>query len=171
MKEAGEPGAGGEAGGDYPFQDLGDSLEEDNNSEWGRRVVGLLARFVEDNPIRFLQGGRVVAKKEEGRKEGHQNAWGDTMNRFPNRIGETIGPGAEEGEHLRRDRETSSLVSSGQSPKGRRIDGKGAQGRGGKKWYRRAWFISSGDKAPGRLGSEGRGSRLLSFSQPRLSGG
>ena len=97
MKEAGEPGDGGEAGGDYPLQNLGDSLEEDNNSEGSRRVVGLLARLVEDNPVRFLQRGGVVAKTKEGGEEGHQNAWGDTMNRFPNRIGDTIGSGGRGG--------------------------------------------------------------------------
>ena len=90
MKEAGVPGDGGEAGGDYPLQDLGDSLEKDNNPEGSGRVVGLLTRFVEDNPVRFLQGGGVVAKPQEGSQEGHQNARGDAVNRFPNRIGDTL---------------------------------------------------------------------------------
>jgi len=84
VKEAGVPGDGGEAGGDYPFQDLGHSLEEDNNSEASRRVIELLARFFEDNPIRFLQGGGVVAKTAQGGEKGHQYDWGDTINRFPN---------------------------------------------------------------------------------------
>jgi len=97
VKEAGEPCDGGEVGGDYPFQDLGDSLEEDNNPEGSRRVVGLLARFVENNPVFFLLGGGVVAKTEEGGEEGHQNAWGDTMNQFPKRIGDTIGTGGRGG--------------------------------------------------------------------------
>ena len=90
VKKTGVPGDGGEAGGDYPFQDLRDSLEEDDNPEGSRRVVGLLARFVEDNTIRCLQGGGGVAKTVEGGEEGHQNAWGDTMKRFANRIGDTI---------------------------------------------------------------------------------
>jgi len=97
VKEAGEPGDGGETGGDYPFQDLGDSLKEDNNPEGSRRVVGLLARFVEDNPVGFRQGGGVVTKTEEGGEKGYQNAWGDTMNRSPNRIGDTIGSGGRGG--------------------------------------------------------------------------
>ena len=97
MKEAGVPGDRGKAGGDYSFQDLGCSLEEDNNSEriWG--VVGMIARLVEDDPISFLQGGGVVAKTEEGGKEGHPNAWGDTVNRLPNRVGDGIGPGGRGG--------------------------------------------------------------------------
>ena len=97
MKEAGVSGDVGEAGGDYPLQDLGDSLEEDNNPKGSRRVVGLFARFVEDNTVRFFQGRGVVAKTEEGGEEGYQNAWGDTINRFPNRIGDTIGPGSRGG--------------------------------------------------------------------------
>jgi len=97
VKEAGEPGDGGEAGGDYPFQDLGDSLEEDNDTQGSRRVIRLLARFIEDDPVHFLQGGGMVAKTEEGGEEGHQNAWGDTMYQFPNRIGDTIGSGGRGG--------------------------------------------------------------------------
>jgi len=97
VKEAGVPGNGGEAGGDYSFQDLGDSLEEDNNSEGSRGVVGLFARLVKDDPISFLQGGGVVAKTEKGCEEGHQNARGGTVNRFPNRLGDAIGPGGRGG--------------------------------------------------------------------------
>jgi len=55
--------------------------------------VGLLARFVKDNPVRLLQGGGVVAKMQEGGEAGHQNVWGDAMNQFPKRIGDTIGSG------------------------------------------------------------------------------
>jgi len=62
VEQAGVSGDGGEAGGDYPFQDRGDSLEKDNNPEGSGRVIGLLARFVENNPVRFLQGGGVVAE-------------------------------------------------------------------------------------------------------------
>jgi len=72
-------------------------MEEENNPEGSRRVVRQLARFVEDNPVCFLQGGGVVAKTEEGSEEGHQNASGETMNRFPNRIGDTIGTGGRGG--------------------------------------------------------------------------
>jgi len=67
-------GARREAGGHYPVQDLGDSLEVDNNSEGSRRVVGLLARFVKDDPISFLQGGGGVAKTEEVGEERHHYA-------------------------------------------------------------------------------------------------
>jgi len=67
------------------------------------------------------------------------------------------GPGADEGEQLMRDKETSFFVSSGQSPQGRRIEGRGGQGRGGIKWSRRALVISLGDEAPGRLGKWGAG--------------
>jgi len=66
VKDAAVPGNPGEAGGHYPFQDLGHSLEEDNNPKGSRRVIGLLARFVEDNPVCFHQGRGVVAKTEEG---------------------------------------------------------------------------------------------------------
>jgi len=72
---------------------------------------------------------------------------------------------------LRTDRETSSLVSSGQSPKGRRIEGSGAQERGGKKWSRRAWFISSGDQAPGRLGKRGAGKPAAIFFTAQINPG
>ena len=71
MKEAGVPGDGGKAGGDYSFQDLGDSLEKDNNSKGSRGVLRLFARLVKDDPISFLQGGGVMAKAEEGGEEGH----------------------------------------------------------------------------------------------------
>jgi len=100
VKEAGVPGDGGEAGGDYSLQDLGDSLEEDNNSEGSWRVVGLFARLVKDDPISFLQRGGVVAETEEGGEEGHQNARGDTVNRPPNRVGDAIGPGGRGGRTL-----------------------------------------------------------------------
>jgi len=72
---------------------------------------------------------------------------------------------------LRRDRETSSLVSSGQSPKGRRIEGRGVQGRGGKKWFRRAWFISSRDEAPGRLWKRGVGVPAAIFFTDQIERG
>ena len=97
VNEAGVPGDRGEAEGDYSFQDLGDSLEEDNNSEGSWGVGGLFARLVKEDPISFFQGGGVVAKQEERGEEGHQNAWGDTVNRLPNRVGDAIGPGGRGG--------------------------------------------------------------------------
>jgi len=71
VKEASGPGNRGEAGGDYSLQDLGDSQEKDNDPEGSRRVVGLLARLVEDNPFSFLEGGGVVAETEEGGEKGY----------------------------------------------------------------------------------------------------
>jgi len=45
------PGNRGEAGGDYPFQDQGNGLKQDDNSEGGGGVIGLLAWLVKDNAI------------------------------------------------------------------------------------------------------------------------
>jgi len=46
-------------GGDHSLKDLRERLEEDNDPEGGRRVVGGFARLVEVNAKCFLQGGRV----------------------------------------------------------------------------------------------------------------
>ena len=43
------------------------------------------------------------------------------------------GLGAEEGEHFASAAETSSALSAVQSPKGRRMEGRGWEGCGGKK--------------------------------------
>ena len=44
-------GKGREVGGNNLFQDSGDGLKENNNAEYGRRVMGGLARLVMDHPI------------------------------------------------------------------------------------------------------------------------
>ena len=97
VEKAGESGAMGEAEGNYSFKDLGDSLEQNNDSEGSRRVVGLLARLVEDNPIGFLNGAGVVAKTEKGGEEGHQYAGRGTIDRLPNQVGDAVGPGGRRG--------------------------------------------------------------------------
>ena len=47
-------------------KDLGDSLEEDNDSEGGGGVVGKFSGFVKNHLIRFLKGCWMMAKAEEG---------------------------------------------------------------------------------------------------------
>ena len=54
VEEANTSGNGGETGDDNPFQDFGNGLKEDYNTEGGGRVVGGLAGFVEDHPVRHL---------------------------------------------------------------------------------------------------------------------
>ena len=60
------------------------------------------------------------------------------------------GPGAEEGEHFVRATEISSAVRAVQSAKGRRIEGRGRGGWGGKKWLSKASLIWVGVVASGR---------------------
>jgi len=67
------------------------------------------------------------------------------------------GPRAEESEHLRRVEETSSFVSSEQSLQGRRIEARGAQGQGGNRLPRRAWFISCRSQSTWKIGDAGGG--------------
>ena len=66
MKEASVHGDRGQVGGNDPLQDLGDSLEEDNDSEGSRRVVGLLARFGKDNPLAILREKGWWPKQRRG---------------------------------------------------------------------------------------------------------
>ena len=52
MKEANVSGNGLKTGGNNPFQDFGDGLEENNDAKRGRRVIGGLAvAVVKDYPI------------------------------------------------------------------------------------------------------------------------
>jgi len=46
VKKAFGPGDGGQSDRHYPFQDLGDGFEEDDDAEGGRGVVAGLARLV-----------------------------------------------------------------------------------------------------------------------------
>ena len=70
MKPARFPCQGGESDGEDSFEDLGDGFEEDDDTEGGRRVVGRLAGFVEDNPVCVFEAGGMVP-------EGHQ--WGQEV--------------------------------------------------------------------------------------------
>jgi len=90
---------------------------------------------------------------------------------FQTEQGMLSGPRAEESEDLSRDEETSSFVSSEQSQQGRRIEARGAQGQGGKRCPRRAWFIALGVKAPGRLGKWGAGEPASIFLTPQIERG
>ena len=53
-------GLEGKAGSDYPFQDLQDSLEEDNNPKGGGGIAGWFTRLVQDYAIGSFEGGRVM---------------------------------------------------------------------------------------------------------------
>ena len=64
-------------------------------------------------------------------------------------------PGAEEGEHFVRAAEISSAVRAVQSAKGRRMQGRGRGGCGGKKWLSKASLIWVGVVASGRVGKRG----------------
>ena len=68
------------------------------------------------------------------------------------------GPGAEKGEHFDSALEISSAVRAVQSAKGRRMEGRGRGGCGGKKWLSKASLIWEGVVASGREGT--RGARL-----------
>ena len=65
------------------------------------------------------------------------------------------GPGAEEGEHFVKAAEISSAVRAVQSAKGRRMEGRGQAGCGGKKGLSKASLIWVGVVASGREGKQG----------------
>ena len=65
------------------------------------------------------------------------------------------GPGAEEGEHFVRAAEISSAVRAVQSAKGRRMEGRGQGGCGGKKWLSKASLIWVGVVASWKEGKRG----------------
>ena len=73
------------------------------------------------------------------------------------------GPGAEEGEHFDRAVEISSAVRAVQSPKGRRMEGRGRGVCGGKKWLSKASLIWVGVVASGREGKRGASLARHSF--------
>ena len=62
------------------------------------------------------------------------------------------GPGAEEGEHFVKAVEILSAVRAVQSAKGRRMEGRGRGGCGGKKWLSKVSLIWVGVVASGREG-------------------
>ena len=68
------------------------------------------------------------------------------------------GPRAEEGEHSFSAAEISSALSAVESAKGQRMEGRGREGSGGKKWWSKASLIWVGVVASGREGK--RGARL-----------
>ena len=51
MEEANVSGNGRETGGKNPFLNFGNGFKENNDAERGRRIVGELARFVNDHSI------------------------------------------------------------------------------------------------------------------------
>ena len=55
MEKPNVSGDRGKTRSDNPFQDFGDCLEEDDNPEGGRGVIGLFAWLVEDNTIGFFE--------------------------------------------------------------------------------------------------------------------
>ena len=65
------------------------------------------------------------------------------------------GPGVEEGEHFARAAEISCVVRAVQSAKGRRMEGSGRGGWGGKKWLSKVSLITVGVVASGREGKQG----------------
>ena len=65
------------------------------------------------------------------------------------------GPGAEESEHFVRVAEISSALRAVQSVKGWRMEGRGREGCGGKKWLSKASLIWVGVVASGREGKRG----------------
>ena len=65
------------------------------------------------------------------------------------------GPGAEEGEHFVKAAEIPSAVRAMQSAKRRRMEGRGREGCGGKKWLSKASLIRVGVVASGREGKRG----------------
>ena len=74
---------------------------------------------------------------------------------FQTEYGTPSGPGADEGEDLASSSAISSLVSgTAKGLRWRRPLG-GSSGLGGKKWFRRASFISTGELAPGSSGKRG----------------
>ena len=65
------------------------------------------------------------------------------------------GPGAVEGDHFVRAAEISAAVRAVQSAKGRRMEGRGRGGCGGKKWLSKASSIWVGVVASGKEGKRG----------------
>ena len=74
---------------------------------------------------------------------------------FQTEYGTPSGPGADVGEDLARAALISSLVSGMAEGCWWRRARSGSSGFGGKKWFRRAVLISTGDSAPGRSGNRG----------------
>ena len=65
------------------------------------------------------------------------------------------GPGVEEGEDFDSAAEISSALSALQSAKGRRMEGRGRDGCGGKKWLSKTSLIGVGVVASGMEGKRG----------------
>jgi len=63
-------GQEGETGSGDPFQYLREGLKQDDDPERGRGIIGGLARLVQNNTVRLLQGGGVVTILQHGREEG-----------------------------------------------------------------------------------------------------
>ena len=84
VQEAYVAGHGRESGSGNSLKDLGDCLEEDDDSERGWGVVRGLTGFIQYHIVRLLEGGRVMAKAEQGSKERCEHGRGDAMYCLPN---------------------------------------------------------------------------------------
>ena len=68
------PGDGGRCNRHYPLKALGNCFEEEDDAEGSGRVIGGLARLVQDHPIGGFQRRGVVAERQQGPVE-FKDAW------------------------------------------------------------------------------------------------
>ena len=156
VKEASNSGYAGEAPVHDSFQNLGECLNENNNSEGGGGVVGGLAGLVKDNAIGPFQGGGWNAyEPKESRLTMKSGAV--LVLCFQIVLGIMSGPGANDGDAHPSALSTSRGVRRAGSFKGRRIVLAAPCGSPGKTWLRRALFSSRGVVAPGNSGKHGGG--------------
>ena len=91
VKEAYVAGDRRKSGSGNSFKDLGDGLEEDDDSERGWGVVRGLTGFIQYHAVRLLEGGGVVAKAKQGSKEGCEHGRSNVVHCLPNRVGDPVG--------------------------------------------------------------------------------
>ena len=66
-----------------------------------------------------------MPKEEQGAEKGGEDVGSNAVKRFPDRVEDVSGPGAEESEHFVRAAEISSAVGAVQSVKGQRMERRG----------------------------------------------
>ena len=90
VEEAAGPGDEGEAGGGYSFHNFGEGLQENYDSEGGRRVVGGLAGFVQDNSVGLFERRGMVSILEQRADKVCEEGRTRLVDLFPDAVGYAI---------------------------------------------------------------------------------